>query len=211
MSSDNKLDVYFSLRSPYAWLGCYRLAKAVKEIDIDYQMIPISPPKKMLPKLMPTQDRLQYIINDVRRMASAYGLTYRRPDPFDCDWTVPHVAFLKADEQGKGLEFVINIYDQRFQQGKDISTDEVITETAEICGLSPETLLPSNTDKLYRRKLLETLITLAKADVFGVPSFVFNGEVFWGNDRLEWCLRAIYTEQGKPVPDLAQDVMTRPF
>ena len=39
--------------------------------------------------------------------------------------------------------------------------------------------------------------------IFGVPTFVLDGELFWGNDRLEWLIRRIDQSRGRAVPDLA--------
>jgi 2-hydroxychromene-2-carboxylate isomerase len=43
----------------------------------------------------------------------------------------------------------------------------------------------------------------ALAGIFGVPTFVLDGELFWGNDRLEWLIRRIEQSRGRAVPDLA--------
>ena len=40
---------------------------------------------------------------------------------------------------------------------------------------------------------------------FGVPLFIIRGERFWGNDRLDWLLRAVARSQGREVTDLAAE------
>ena len=43
--------------------------------------------------------------------------------------------------------------------------------------------------------------------IFGVPYFVYRGEPFWGNDRIEWLVRAVRIAHGMPVVDLARDLL----
>jgi 2-hydroxychromene-2-carboxylate isomerase len=40
-----------------------------------------------------------------------------------------------------------------------------------------------------------------------VPYFVYRGETFWGNDRIDWLVRAIRRAHGMPVVDLSRDVL----
>lgn len=205
------LRFYFSFRSPYAWLGCYRFQSIVADLGVEYELIPLSPPKKTAEKIMPDKKKLVYVTRDVKRIASAYGLEYVRPDPFDCDWFIPHSAFLAADDAGKGLEFAQQMFRLRFCQNRDISSEEVIVSASGLCELDPENILAATSDKNFRRRLLKILSGLDAEGIFGVPLFVYGKEKFWGNDRLEWCIREIYRDAGKFVPDLTTDLLTRPF
>jgi len=205
------LRIYFSFRSPYAWLGCYRFQSIVADLGIEYALVPVSPPKKTVEKIMPDPEKLVYVIRDVKRFASAYGLEYGRPDPFDCDWFIPHSAFLAADDAGKGLEFANQMFRMRFCENRDISGEEVIFSASSLCGLDPENILAATTDKNYRRRLLKILSGLDAEHIFGVPTFVYGKEKFWGNDRLEWCIREINRDAGKSVPDLKSDLLARPI
>ncbi|MCG8325626.1 MAG: DsbA family protein [Thiotrichales bacterium] len=207
----NKIVVYFSFRSPYSWLGCYRFSILSADMDIEYQMVPVSPLRKTVDQITPAGNKLKYILRDVKRIAAAYGLEYTRPDPFDCDWTIPHAAFLEADRQGQGLPFIRAMYHQRFCDGMNISSEPVIRSVAETCNLDAEVILGASRDKKNRRKLLEILASLEETGVFGVPVFRFGVNLYWGNDRLEWLFRDVYREIGKPVPDLSADPLARPF
>ena len=49
-----------------------------------------------------------------------------------------------------------------------------------------------------------------ESGVFGVPTFVHREQKFWGNDRLEWLVRAIRRDAGLPVPDLRAAALATP-
>ena len=44
----------------------------------------------------------------------------------------------------------------------------------------------------------------------GVPGFVVGDQKFWGNDHLEWVIRAVQQARGLEVPDLRVDRMAHP-
>ncbi|MDX1519216.1 MAG: DsbA family protein [Gammaproteobacteria bacterium] len=205
------LKIYFSFRSPYAWLGCYRFASVAGKLDMEYELIPVSPPRKKLEEITPVGSKMEYIREDASRIARAYGLEYRRPEPFDCDWSVPHAAFLAAAEAGKALDFALGMFNCRFCEGRDISGTDVIESVSKLCGLDPDEIMQSVPDRKHRRRLLEILSRLDEEGIFGVPTFVYGEQRFWGNDRLEWCIREIYRDAGKEVPDLTSDLLARPF
>lgn len=48
------------------------------------------------------------------------------------------------------------------------------------------------------------------AGLFAVPIFIYRDEMFWGNDHLDWLVRAIKQGRGQPVADVRRDLMARP-
>ncbi len=206
-----QLQIYFSFRSPYAWLGCHRLARIIDTLGVEYTLIPISPPRKVTETIISSPVKYDYVVRDVKRMASAYGLSYRIPEPFDCDWFIPHAACLAAIDTGAGLAFVNAMFRLRFCEGQDISSDENIHLASKACGLDAAAIIEQGRNKKQRRRLLEILSGLDDAGIFGVPIFIYGEDKFWGNDRLEWCIREINRDAGKALPDLANDPLTRPF
>jgi 2-hydroxychromene-2-carboxylate isomerase len=76
-------------------------------------------------------------------------------------------------------------------------------------GLNGKDLLgKSHSDEIKQRLRLQTESAI-QAGVFGVPSFVVDGEIFWGNDRLHF-LKAYL--QGELPTDKAKldEILTRP-
>lgn len=209
--SGELLRVYFGFRSPYAWLGMLRLERVRGELPVRIEYVPLYPPEVFPndPAAVPAKAR--YIGRDVIRIARAYGLTVRFPDPIDTDWRRPHAAFLRAVERGRGVAFALETFSARFSRGLDVSSDETLAAVARACGLDVgETLAAAADPELQARVHRGVEQAFGRDGVFGVPVFVYRGEHFWGNDRLEWLIRAIRDAHGLPVADLSIDPLAPP-
>ena len=102
-----KLRYYFSFRSPYSWLALYRINLIQDDLPIEIKMILVFPAKDKEDVMLSDKNKVKYIIKDVNRVASAYGFDIKWPNPFDTDWLAVHVAYIYAEEQGKGYRFVL--------------------------------------------------------------------------------------------------------
>lgn len=195
---------YFSFRSPYAWFAFRRIEEALAGLPVEMEYIPCFPPRDYKnPRSNPAKGA--YMDVDVARIAGAYGLRPNWPKPFDADWIPPHTAYLFAQDQGRGREFALAAYALRFEQGRDIGTDEAVGEAARACGLDPEATIRAAGDPALRKRVMEGMANRPEDGVFGVPFFVYRGQAFWGNDRIDWLVRAIREQLGEPVPDLEAD------
>jgi 2-hydroxychromene-2-carboxylate isomerase len=67
----------------------------------------------------------------------------------------------------------------------------VLAEIAEHCGLSRVEFLAALHDARYEVALTQSNTDAETDGVFGFPFFVYAGQKFWGNDRVEWLVRAI--------------------
>ncbi len=205
------LRFYFSFRSPYSWLAFYRINLIQDKLPVEIQMIPVFPAKDKEGIMLSDQNKLKYIIKDINRVSSAYGLSIKWPKPFDTDWLAVHVAYIYAQEQGKGLPFCLALYNARFLEGKDIGDEQILRETATAIGLEADALIDAQSKRQYKRTLLQGMAGAKKEGVFGVPYFVYKDSAYWGNDRLEWLIRDINECAGQSAPDLSSDPFNRPY
>ena len=155
--------------------------------------------------------KLSYIRRDVARIAAAYGYSMRFPKPFDVNWIVPHAAFLYAKDNGKAMECMNAMYRARFGNGMNIEEEGTITAVAEECAMDTGECIRASRDNDYHKRVMNEMASISGGTVFGVPTFIYGNNRYWGNDRLEWLLRDIYREYGNKVPDLEKDPMSRPF
>lgn len=203
----DRIRFYFSFRSPYAWLAFHRLASVADAVD--FESIPLIPPRGFLEDMDPRKRR--YIAEDVRRIARAYGLELRWPDPFDTDWMRPHCAFLHAADAGAGTRFGAAVFEARFCAGCDVGDPLVLREVAGRCGVDPDAVVAAAESRPLRGRVIAGMRSMQSDGVFGVPYFVYRGRAYWGNDRLEWLLRDVAEAAGRNVPDLRPDPLVRPF
>ena len=198
--------MYFSFRSPYSWLGFHRLRPIAAKWDLELDYVPVFPPDPSRIASSATPVRLQYTMEDTERFAAAYGLPVRWPESRDTDWLRPHAAFLRAEELGAGEEFIAQTYRARFQEGADVGTDETLARVADRAGAASADVTAAAWDESYHQRVLARMAEgFSKQEFFGVPTWIYRETRFWGNDRLEWLLRAVAEARGLDVPDLAAD------
>jgi len=202
---------YFSFRSPYSWLACYRIQLIGNDLPVDFELIPVFPPEDFNNDPTLNDKKRDFITADIRRLTQAYGLSVTFPKQFDTDWIRPHSAFVYAEQQGIGMKFCLAMYAARFIEGKDIGRDEEIVKIAKNCDLDPDETLKASDDHTMQRLVMKGMAMGARDGLFGVPFFIYADKKYWGNDRIEWLLRDIYRDNGKDVPDLEQDPFLRPF
>jgi len=207
----DKVQFYFSFRSPYSWLALYRISLIHNELPVEIQLIPVFPSRDKDNVMLSDQKKVKYIVKDVNRIATAYGLDMKWPESFDTDWLAVHIAYIYATEQDKGIPFCLAVYHARFVEGKDVGDEMIMREISLACGLDADTLIEAQTKRQYKRTLLQGMASAGEKGVFGVPFFVYKDSIYWGNDRLEWLLREINDNSGTLLPDLSVDPFRRPY
>src|SRR5262249_34935995 len=119
-----------------------------------------------------------------QRWAVHLGLEFRGPPahPFNPLKPLRVTSAIERDDLREAL--AVKLLDAAWSEGKDITSDSVIYEVADRVGLNGQELLgKAHTIEIKARLRLQTEGAI-QAGVFGVPSFVVNGEIFRGNDRL---------------------------
>ena len=177
---------YFSFRSPYAWIAAERLERELGDLGVPVERIPIFPTPESFPN-DPSRlpDKVAYLLQDVPRLARELGLRVRFPAATDTDWALPHAAFLGAREQGGAQRFMVEVFRKRFGEGLDVGDDAVVADAARQAGLDPDTVLAAGHDEALRAEVSDAWQRASERDrIFGVPSFVFAGRLYWGQDRM---------------------------
>ena len=101
------------------------------------------------------------------------------------------IGFLFANEKGKGKAYHDGVYAARWLEGKNIGDENVLAEIAEKAGLDRNEFLAALNDSRHEAALERSNKDGEADDVFGFPTFIYEGQKFWGNDRIEWLVRAI--------------------
>jgi 2-hydroxychromene-2-carboxylate isomerase len=85
--------------------------------------------------------------------------------------------------------FSCAVYFAEFTEGKDISDKATLAEILKKLGHNPEANFTKASEQLVKDKLRTETEEAQRLGIFGAPNFVTSdGELFWGNDRLEQAL-----------------------
>ena len=122
---------------------------------------------------------------DLERITARDGLPFRRPDPFPQHSVLAARTALALANDARPA-FTRAVYAAEFGEGKQISDRAVIAALLAAQGLDAETTLARAESGENKDRLKAQTQIAIDAGVYGAPSFVTaDGELFWGNDRLE--------------------------
>ena len=129
-----------------------------------------------------------YMWRDMARICEAQGLTLEEPVRFPQNGLKAARLALLGQDETWGPEFTRRVYLANFAEQKDISDEAVLTGILSSLGLNADGLLARANEQANKDRLkAQTEEAIAKG-IFGAPSFVAGGELFWGNDRLDAAL-----------------------
>ena len=207
------VEVYFDFVSPYPWLASHQLDELRECAAARFCFVPVlfvallDHHSNMGPAEIPAKRR--YTIQDTQRWAVHLGLKFRSPPAHPFNPLKPLRVTSAIDDDDLREVLAVRLLDAAWSEGRDITSDSVIGEIADGMGLNGQELLAkAHTVEIKERLRLQTERAI-QAGVFGVPSFVVDGEIFWGNDRLP--LLNAYL-QGRLPSDKAtvEEILSRP-
>jgi 2-hydroxychromene-2-carboxylate isomerase len=205
------VDLFWSFRSPYSYLATPRLARLATEYEVDIHVRIVLPIAVRIPGFFDTVNPLwpPYLLRDTMRIAEYEGLPYGwpRPDPIVQDFATRKVAAeqpyihrlsrlgVAAAEHGRGLPFIAEV--SRVIWGGDVEgwhEGSHLADAAARAGLDLAALdgaIAAQATR-YDAVIAENQRALETAGHWGVPTIVFEGEPFFGQDRIDllvWRLR----------------------
>ncbi|MFZ9405960.1 MAG: DsbA family protein [Burkholderiaceae bacterium] len=188
MNPTLRLTAYIDYKSPFAYLAFDRIrALAIQyRVEIDWQPYILDlqalagPPEQRTER---TQRRLRYSYMDARRQAAARGLVLRSPRKL-YDGRLAGMGLILSREHGVEERYSAAVLQGFWSHQLDLDDAVAIQSILSSLGLSPESLSTFSEGEGPRR--LAAIQAQAEAiGVFGVPTTVFEGELFWGGDRLD--------------------------
>jgi 2-hydroxychromene-2-carboxylate isomerase len=134
------------------------------------------------------KEKGRYMWRDMERQCEKYGLAWKRPSEFPRAAILPMRVAIYAAERAWMPEFSRIVIAQNFVRDLDIADEANVRAALEQLGLPVDEVLAAaqtEENKLALRKQTEKARELG---IFGAPTFLAKGEMFWGNDRLEEAL-----------------------
>ncbi len=201
------VEVFWSFRSPYSYLATPQLIRLEQAYDLEIVVRPVLPIAVRIDGFFKRVNPLwpPYLARDVYRLGQMQGTPIRwpRPDPIVMDIKSgevpadqPHIHRLTrmgmaAAEAGKGLAYIDQVGTLIWSGATDNWHEgDHLARAAERAGLDPEALERAAKDDGERldAAIAANQAALETAGHWGVPTMVFEGEPFFGQDRIETLL-----------------------
>ncbi len=204
-------DLFWSFRSPYSYLATGRIVELTRRFDVDARVRVVLP---IAVRIAGFFDRVSplwppYLMRDTTRIAEWVGIPYAWPrhDPIVQDFATRKVAARQpyiyrltrlgalAAERGRGLPFIDEV-SQVIWSGRVVGWHEGdhLAAAAARAGCD---LAEMDATIIREAERLDAVIQQNQTDLegaghWGVPTMVFDGEPFFGQDRIEllvWRMR----------------------
>lgn len=197
-----KADLFFSFRSPYSYLAVGRYRELTETHTVDIALRPVYPLAVRQPDFFERNhpNWLRYTFTDMFRVAQFEGIPFGppRPDPIVQDVATRRIAedqpYIRritrlgqaAARKGKGLAFAAESSRMIWGGAQDWHQGDHLAVAAMRAGLD---LTELDAEALGDADALDAEIAanqqaLEDAGHWGVPTLVFEGEPFFGQDRI---------------------------
>lgn len=187
---DKTIDFYFDFMSPFAYLAHSQLPGLVQRHGYELRYRPIDLPAAKLaagntgPPNVSIPVKLRYLNKDLDRWAERYGIPIAFPPSLKSE--LPNKGVFFAEAQGQCGDYVRHAWSYFWGEGKDMSSEELLTQIVEELGWDADAFLAyvhsEEAENTYRQINEEA----QSRGVFGVPTMMIGDEMWWGNDRLDF-------------------------
>jgi 2-hydroxychromene-2-carboxylate isomerase len=190
-----KIDFFYEFASTYSYLTAMRIDDLALDYDVEVRWRPF-----LLGPIFKAQgwdtspfnvypDKGRYMVRDLERLAEAQGLPkFIMPKTFPAHSILPSRVALCFKGEMRAA-FSRAAYDAEFAGGKDIADPKVIEAVLKALGEDAAKIFEKVNTQPVKDALRAETEAAQKLKLFGAPAFVTeDGEMFWGNDRLEMAL-----------------------
>ncbi len=198
------IDFWFSVGSTYTYLTVMRLDDVARQSGVEFRWHPFSVRVLMVEQSnIPFRGKpikLAYMWRDIERRAAMYGFPARVPAPYPLtEFDLANQIAVLAAQEGWCKEYVQESYRGWFQDGLEAGLEPHLSEILRHIGQMPDRVIEAAQSERVAKAYKEATDEARRLNVFGSPSFVVDGEVFWGDDRLEDAVK--WSKRGTVFPD----------
>lgn len=194
------VDYYFAPQSPWAYLGHQRLTDIARRTGARIRVMPMDLGGKVfpisggLPLGQRAPQRQAYRLVELQRFSEHLGAPLNlKPKYFPVGGDDAARLILAADlAQGPDAAMAMAgaVLSACWAQERNIADEKVLAELLAEQGL-PAALLEKSHSQAVQERYDACTQAAIDAGVFGAPSYVIDGEIFWGQDRLDFVERAL--------------------
>jgi 2-hydroxychromene-2-carboxylate isomerase len=186
------IDYYFSLQSPWAYIGhgLFRELASTYDLKVNYRPVVLTElfsETGGLPLAKRHPVRQHYRLVELQRWRAKRGLDFHlQPAHWPFNARLADGVVIAAAESGFDPDcYLQQAYPAVWERQLDLADPQVLIDLADAAGLPGKVLVEraasAAVGEIYQQNRQHAL----EAEVFGSPAYVLNGEVFWGQDRLE--------------------------
>ena len=181
---------FFDVHSPWSYLASTLIGPLARRHNapIDWRPIHLAKLMDLIGGMRPleqTPARVAWYERDIADRMAQHGLAYDPHPEYPLRPSRALRACIYATEQGCVEAFVRAVMRGYWFEKKDISNLEALQAMADEIGLGPRPVAGIVEDDSYKAAVARNTDDAVTCGVFGVPSFLFDGKLFFGSDRMD--------------------------
>jgi 2-hydroxychromene-2-carboxylate isomerase len=189
------LDFWLEYASTYSYPAAARIGALARKADVKVRWRPF-----LLGPIFQAQGwntspfniyatKGRYMWRDLERICGDLALPLKPAGQFPQNSLLAARVALIGFDHGWGEDFSNAVYRAEFGEGKNIAEQDVIAGLLAKLGVDAPRVLEQAQTSANKARLRSQTEEAQRLGIFGAPSFVTaDGELFWGNDRLETAL-----------------------
>jgi carboxymethylenebutenolidase len=196
----HSVDYYFAPQSPWAYLGHQRFQNILKKSGASVRVMPfdlggkVFPISGGLPLGQRAPQRQAYRLTELKRFSKWLGAPLHLKPTFFPVSGDDAAKLIIAVDMAMGADAAMNIsgaiLSAVWSQQRNIADEKTLAELLHEQHLPAACLEQTYSQAVHERYESYTQMAI-DAGVFGAPSYVLDGEIFWGQDRLDFVERAL--------------------
>ena len=186
-----QIDFYFDFISPYSYLAHKKIksSKQIKTINFNYQPVLVGGLHNLQGITAPAfiKPKLKHMISDCDLIAkkNKSNFIWNSKFPINSLNIMRGYLFINAENRDLYLDVMFDAY---WKNNLDISNEEILNTLLKKCKIGAINFF----DGIQNPKIKDELKSITQEahdkEIFGVPTFVVNNKIFWGQDRFEFAL-----------------------
>jgi 2-hydroxychromene-2-carboxylate isomerase len=194
MSQLPEVDFWFDFASTYSYPAAMRIEEAAGRYGsmVHWRPFLLGPIFKEQGwndspfNIYPAKGR--YMWRDLERLCAALQIPFRKPTEFPRRSLLAIRIACAGEEADWIAEFARRVYTANFAEDLDVAKPAVLLRCLDGLVEDPASMLAAARRQGSKARVRRATQRAMELGIFGAPSFIAGGELFWGNDRLEAAL-----------------------
>ena len=187
----NSIDFYFDFISPYSYLA-HKQIKIIKDhqnILFNYKPVLVGGLHNLQGITAPAfiKPKLKHMMSDCNLISKKKNFSFIWNSKFPINSLSIMRGYLFINTDVKNL-YLNTMFEAYWKDNLDISNDGILTTLLKKCKIDLGSFLEGIKNPKIKDELKNITQEAHDKEIFGTPTFVVNGKIFWGQDRLEFAL-----------------------
>ncbi|MFM9937367.1 MAG: 2-hydroxychromene-2-carboxylate isomerase [Novosphingobium sp.] len=196
----NQPQFYFDFGSPATYLAWKRLPDLEARTGVTFELVPMllggvfKATGNASPVTVPAKGA--WMGRDLARWAERHGTPFRFNPHFPINTLRLMRGAIAAEARGELTTYADAVFDAIWQDQRNVGDPAEVAAVLTAAGLDAAAYAAAGEDDAVKARLVANTQAAVAAGIFGAPSFLVAGELYFGQDRMDFVEAAILSAQG---------------